>query len=951
MRARYPCHPFIILNTLNIMAEEITYIPYGQDEISQQDLMTSLANGVPGYLDSKRWAKKDKYRQAWLNAYQDIVGRGLLGASNNSGLWNVQYGQDPIDLNSKSNIEREMYQDAAYYIQQQMSQMPLRKKEEEEKKEDLDKFDFVNSFGKQLLDLYGGNSKLFEDSEQGWNTLDARGENGLRGTSKRKEEMAKQLELYKKDLEGKDYNFEGTSFKDKQDALTKLQAAIDALRNTPEDESDDLPAFSALGLNYRGFFSNGGNDIYATDKETGKSITYQDYYGALGKQKEAEDKAKEEELKKREQDAYDNTLFFNRVTNPKMLGQNAQALKDKYKDHNALFAALQGYAQKDIRTLSPQEQSEVQGAYRYLANQPIDSKTLKDLQSSSSGLYKGAAPNRFRKIKGIDNLIWDNDRNQVIQINSRQQQEALRNKPEDLFAGVQTPQDAQRAYLDNTEFTEADTYELAGIIADIASIVDPEPWSAGGLGVAAAASRNYARTRGPEDWGIFDYFWQGVDYLTGAVGAVPGLGDAALAYKTVKNAAKFLKFALRVPAVYELATSTPGAYQAISKVVKGENPTVEEWMTLGTFFRGLAANRNLNVQNRAQRQALQKRGYQVENKWHQKLGWTSSKPISTKETPTVRMTVNGEVKDIPITAELKTKLEKDLVKKGNDVEARSKTIRENAEVQKAAEKAGIKVKEADGKISDSWNSAQVIYNQSFLNSRLFGGKWGIAPKSMRTSGESFGISKEPISKGQDTFDSYLEGNRGLWDRLKYGSNRTLRGMDRYNKATHETSSNTPQTSTNNSQKAPEKSAQTSSNNSSSLSEDSRFNREVVKEYREHLKGNFSNEKLQSGDYNLNGNNLRVVEQQDGTFNIIYKGDIKGNYQKHQQKELQQKIFNLVKENRRVIDKQLGKTTKKSTAEIGKILQDLKKKGWLKQGGTINTPLDTIIEDFFKNNNI
>ena len=84
------------------MAEEITYIPYGQDEISQQDLMTSLANGVPGYLDSKRWAKKDKYRQAWLNAYQDIMGHGLLGASNSSGLWNVQYGQDPIDLSTKS---------------------------------------------------------------------------------------------------------------------------------------------------------------------------------------------------------------------------------------------------------------------------------------------------------------------------------------------------------------------------------------------------------------------------------------------------------------------------------------------------------------------------------------------------------------------------------------------------------------------------------------------------------------------------------------------------------------------------------------------------------------------------------------------------------------------------------------------------------------------------------
>jgi len=34
---------------------------------------------------------------------------------------------------------------------------------------------------------------------------------------------------------------------------------------------------------------------------------------------------------------------------------------------------------------------------------------------------------------------------------------------------------------------------LAGIGLDIASIVDPEPWSAGTMGVLAAGARNYAR--------------------------------------------------------------------------------------------------------------------------------------------------------------------------------------------------------------------------------------------------------------------------------------------------------------------------------------------------------------------------------------------------------------------------------------------------------------------------
>jgi hypothetical protein len=76
-----------------------------------------------------------------------------------------------------------------------------------------------------------------------------------------------------------------------------------------------------------------------------------------------------------------------------------------------------------------------------------------------------------------------------------------------LFNNIKTPEEKNKEYLGNTEFTEADKYELAGIVADIASIVDPEPISAGVLGTGAAAARNYARTRGPEKWGASDYFW------------------------------------------------------------------------------------------------------------------------------------------------------------------------------------------------------------------------------------------------------------------------------------------------------------------------------------------------------------------------------------------------------------------------------------------------------------
>jgi hypothetical protein len=153
--------------------------------------------------------------------------------------------------------------------------MTPRKKEEEAKKENLDKYgDFKTNLMNQILKGYGNNSELFADSEQGWDAQDARGADGLRGTKNRKAAMIKALGAYRDSLNDKDFNFEGTSFKDKADLQTKIQAAIDALKNTPDDESDDLPAFNALGLPYRAFFSNGGNEASTHYDENGNPYTW-----------------------------------------------------------------------------------------------------------------------------------------------------------------------------------------------------------------------------------------------------------------------------------------------------------------------------------------------------------------------------------------------------------------------------------------------------------------------------------------------------------------------------------------------------------------------------------------------------------------------------------------------------------------------------------------------------
>lgn len=874
------------------MAEEITYIPYGQDEISQQDLMTSLANGVPGYLDNKRWAKKDKYRQAWLNAYQDIINRGLVGASNSSGIWTIQHNGDAIDLNNKSSIDREMYQDAAYYIQQQMSRMTPRKKEEETKKEDLEKFDFLNSFNTQLVNnKYGGNPNLFADSEEGWNSLDARGENGLRGNAERRKAMISELETYLTGLEGKNYNFEGTSFTDINDAKSKIQKAIDALKS--EDVNDDTPALNALGLQYRAYFSNGGNDVYGTDKETGQQVTYQQYYDNLNKQKELEAKAKEEELKKRKQAAYNNTLFFNRVTNPKMMGQNAVALKEKYKDHNALFNALQGYAQKDIRTLSPQEQSEVQGAYRYLANQPIDATTLKNLQSSSSGLYKGAAPNRFRKIKGIDNLVWDSVANQVIQINSRQQQEVLKNQPEDLFANIQTKEDIQNTPISKEGWTSADTADVVSMVGDLVSLGGF--WANIGGTATSLTSDLYADiSRGKDIGDILKGI--GVNLGWGLAGMLPG----AKSTKLIARAGRLIPKAIMLYQSYNTATDPEVINSAMKFTSTDGLKTVssKDLENLKYLFHAVTGGAN-----------IAKSHYRAKN-YREQLNKTK---VQTKEG--AKTISNKDIKEI------------------------NKAGRKGG--QKAAED---KFKEVTGKESVE---GQFKFGEN--------GKSKFNPSRYSSTLNKF-LGKDQQLKGEQTTDmrvlsKILQQDKELpwynWNKGYATFELTpFRNTPPIKQEKSKQTTSKPKT-----QESSQVIEQKQLENKPTNQREQQYNKATINRYKEHLKGNFSNKKLQSGDYNLNGNNLRVVEQQDGTFNIIYKGDIKGNYQKHQQKELQQKVFDLVKENRKTIDKQSGKSTKKSTAEIGKILQDLKKKGWLKQGGTINAPLDNIIEDFFKNSNI
>ena len=877
---------------------DIQYLNYGDQQIEQQAFLNKVANEVQAYVQNQPWSKKRK--EKFMSAYSDLMNRGVLGASNSSGQWVLDIGGDDLGLDSKDTKDKEMYQEAAYFIQQQMAGIPTKSIQVEKEKKGLPVFD--NKYFTEALhtkigkDEFGGRDW---DTQNDWNNLDARGENGLRGRSKRAETLSRHLQEYANSLEEGKHNFEGSPFTDLNDFRARVGNAVEALKN-PDNEEGITTALNRLGLRASDYFNNGSGDIFTA--EDGNQYTYADYYGKVLPQQQREKEQQQKLINnQKQQAAYNNTIFLGTKTSSKMSGRNPQELKEKYGDQNNLLAALRTYSQKGIRGLNADEISELHGAYKYLAKSPIDSKLLNSLKNSSSGLYKNSSPNRFKKIDGIDNFIYDSVANQVIELQTREQHNAEKNAPVDLFANIKSQKDKQQEYLNNTDFTASDWAELTGIGLDIASIVDPEPWTAGGMGLLAAGARNYARVQSPKDWGFWDYASQAGDYLTGLAGAIPGLGDAALISKTTKNIASFLKTAMRVPAFLDLWNSTPELIPIGKKIQNGESLSVQDWMNLGTFFRGLATTRNLNVANRAQRRVLQKRGYEVSNRWDKKIGLTRSTPVKPKE----------NVKTSS------TKPEPTKVEKPSETKVEEPKVKEKTETKPATE-------EPKGKIAKSWNTTRKYIKEKLSLPKVF---------------KSKEVTTSPSPKGNDTFDEYLKSDRSNWDKFKYGSNRTLKSADRYNEKmgfysgvkenTQATSVKTTQEQSQETQQPKEKSQKTLT------PEEVKVKREVTKNYREFLTGTKDPIKegaTKVGDTELKVSKSSVKKEGKETFDIHFGKIHKYNLT---QQKAKQRIRELIKQYRKTTDSNGKVVSKKSTEEIGKILKDLKKRGWYKQGGNLN----------------
>lgn len=627
------------------------YIKYGDIDVDQEAYLKAIADNAEAYLASRPWSEKQKNK--WRSAYSDIVSQGITGASistdgQNAGKWQINYNGN-LSIDSMGKRDKETYQDAAYFLHSQMESLSknnIRKQEETEK--ELPIFDnktFTTGLHKQISNnIFGGSTW---DTQKDWNIKDERDSTGKRGTQKRAELLAQELEKYRDSLEEGKYNFEGSPFTDLNDLKSRITDAVTALR-TP-DQNDDIDPLNRIGLKARDYLYDGLDDIYKQDDE-GNTITYRDYANF----------------------------------------QNQQNLLRQQQE--------QQQQQQQQQELNQQQQQEQDQRKREQRSQIFD-----------------------------------------------QMRQNIRNFRDKTF-GQTEPKATNEQLIAN----------LVGIGADIASIIDPEPFSAAGLALAGSASRSIGGTN--------KGFWNTVlDYGSAIIGAAPLLGDAALAAKVANNLRKLNTISGGV-SLYDLIVNGTGkeAANSFKNVINGK-ASLKDWENVGKALRDIVAMRGVVRNNLTERTALQQSGVKLKTnegrigkaiEYGRKTGTIRSKPADSELeiTSTVRMKSDtGDNVELKLEGESGKKLTEAFKGKSNKekLETLKKLANDDPVIKQAVTDQGIDLTKIKS-----------------LDSSLRGSLLNFRPIRKITGGSNHGIVK--TSKGElkiiqrtNNFENYAEARRKM----------------------------------------------------------------------------------------------------------------------------------------------------------------------------------------------
>ena len=874
---------------------EEQYIPYGQDQVDVQEMNKLLADNVEPYLSSKRWSPEQKNK--WRQAYGDLMNRGILGISTDGGRYSIEHNGVPF-------VDTEgYYGDVANFITTNLSS--IAKKKEEEKKVELPKYNLDQDFTSYFMNqYYGGTGESnFENFQNTWSNLDKADKYGIRRTDVRRGRLKEALKNYVTYLdENKDkYNYDNGVFKNLDDLKGRLNAAIQAM-DTP-DQQDDIDTLNALGIR-PDFLDTGANRIVTlTD---GTQMTASQYRDNDLKQQE---QAKLASNKQAQANQFKKVRFISakNFNGTPPTGQN-------------VLEKLNGYY--SLGNLNGQQQSELIGAFKF-AERNNALKPLSKEELTAFGSLRGA--NRLRKIDGLNGFYWDSAGQRIVQpfMNSGDGTQSFQdlvnqNSPEYKQAQIksqlvkQMNQPIQGSLnlsdLSNFGFDEATGNELWAVINDIGAFADPEAISGTALALNAARLRDKNR----EGWS-----WERVlDWGTSALGGLPIIGDAASIVKAGSNLVKLANRSARVGSFIGMAFSAvnmPEAWDSIKKIYdKGiTSMTPQDIQNITYGLMGLFAGiKTINAVNARQKpQTATEHSIEIDGK---------------------KVKLPDQVTADKVSAEYKAAK--------NNTEASQKVVKMQ-EVREAAKKAGIEVTDA----------SKVTSGSGFLRGNQVSRKLGIGKSPVKS---------EQVNTGEMTGGSSSRYYMPSWRRSflnqeqKEIKNPLRKTFDWFlGKAPEVKSTETPKPIQSGTSKGQQQNNQQSSNQKTwSEIEKEPGKWEYTKEMKDYKNAltNLSNKDVVSGEFKgIKGENIKVVEQTDGSFNLMRNGNIIGNYTSKML--LKKEIAKLLQDVRKSVKQNKSPITSK---EIGKVLQDLKARGWLKQGGKIDNPsVDDIINNYFKNKQI
>ena len=920
---------------------DIQYLNYGDQQIEQQALLNALSNDVQEYVQNKPWSKKRK--EKFMSAYSDLMNKGILGASNNTGQWMIDVNGDiPFDTMDKK--DKEMYGEAAYFIQQKMAGLPTKASQEqskEEEKKNLPLFDnayFTRELGNYISTKEFGGRPI--DTQTDWNSLDKRDPiKGTRGRAERAATLARNLKSYADSLDESKLNFEGSPFENLNDFKTRVNNAIKAL-NTP-DESDDTQALNAIGLRASDWFNDGSGDPVTVTLDDGTQQTTT--YGQLAEynKKIEEDKQKKEQEQKLAQQELIKQKYAQKIANSydgamrsssSLIGTDIKKLASKYTNDQNLKKQLSDYSKS--QNLDRSQWEEIVGAFQFYNSKGALQNLSRDELNKFERLvgYRGLAPSVLKKLPGVDGFYFDTRTNQVIRPYKKDQQNLL--SSQDLLEQY-NPEHLQQQYMNSTEggFTPQERNEVIALLFDLGAAIDPEGITSAGLSQIAAGFRDYNRANDPEGWTLGDTGWAALDHGLGLLSAIPFVGGlikgswaAAKLGSYIPKMEKWIRLAGRAGSTAAMATNASGALNTLNKIKNGEDLSLKDYQDLAYFFIGGLGHHQLNRGNRVERSAMKARGIETSNSILNRTGFTRTKAKTTSSsetTPTLKVQKTGEdgkvdTKEIPITKEQEAALRKAKPDKLNEVVAEAK-------INNIPE--GYKIVEPT--MSPGWRG-----RINAVKNRLGKGNSEIFGTPINNTRNSSAL------KTDEEFEQYLSEHNNTWlKKIFNGSNRDIRRYDRYLgnnsiKSTTEQQSETPKVESTN----------------------ELYNKNVQYEYNILNTPNKNRSKLlQKGDSQsanlIDGNTYRFVYSNEGEAIVMLNGKpVLNPIKVKNQKEAKEIFSKFVKDlNSKIASQNQDQFLKRfESKKYLESIRELKRKGFfLKQGGTIDKQKIQKYKEFIK----